>query len=362
VWRALRHHLKGHLNCPILLNGIFVGNWQYIPASSASKKGRVVVNTSFFDLDQYKVVPTGNRFFVFDDVDEPSSIMHVARARSCARNLPAIARVEIDDNVFLYVIVYAPTIMNDLIALICTQTKRQVAAYALLPAKPFYQIRRSDTTDVCFPSSALKLNPAASTPKSFSGSDFYYKADTNNSLFVRGGAPTDLVLTNRPSEDFIQLEAIETTDGKGSGVCSTISVWKKAATDDFSVGGKGVESVILFGRSYEDGNAPSPFGSKSRYFDPVHDADLVILSTSAEKEPAADRLDGMLAEASRELSARVAANLRKQEKGRAQAEANRKSKEAEKQAAARKEIEDARLAAEAAEKAREEERERGRQR
>ena len=158
------------------------------------------------------------------------------------------------------------------------------------------------------------------------------------------------------------MEAIETTDGKGSGVCSTISVWKKAATDDFSVGGKGVESVILFGRSYEDGNAPSPFGSKSRYFDPVHDADLVILSTSAEKEPAADRLDGMLAEASRELSARVAANLRKQEKGRAQAEANRKSKEAEKQAAARKEIEDARLAAEAAEKAREEERERGRQR
>ena len=136
VWRAMRTHLKAHLNRPIVLNGIFISNWQYNPASSTSKGARGVVNTSFFDLGQYKVDPTGNRVLVFDDVDDPSSIMHVARVSSAPRNLPAIAKVEVDTNVFLYVIIYAPSSMSDLIALICNRTKRQVAAYVLMPAKP----------------------------------------------------------------------------------------------------------------------------------------------------------------------------------------------------------------------------------
>ena len=207
-----------------------------------------------------------------------------------------------------------------------------------------------------FPLGSLALNPAASTPKSFTESDFYTKTNIDNSLFVRGGVPTDLVLTNRPSEDFVHVEAIEIRDGESAGVCSTLSVWRKAATDDFSVGGFGVEAVFLFGRCYVDGGAPSPFGSKSHYFDPSIDADLVIQSIPQDKEPAAHRFDGMLADISIELSVRVAANLRKQAEGKAQAEINRKAREAERQAAALKEIEDARMAAEAAEKAKEEER------
>ena len=168
----------------------------------------------------------------------------------------------------------------------------------------------SDTTSVCFPSCHLSMNPTVTAPSGYNGSEFYASANPSNQLFLCGGVPTPLVLSNKPYDDFVKVEAVEIIDEVADSRVATLSVWKDATVQDFAVNGRPADDVSLYGIYFEDNLAPAPFASRAEDFDQDTEADLVILSTRKAKEPDALRLDNMLAEAHREQNVRNAQTAR----------------------------------------------------
>jgi hypothetical protein len=326
-WKAMRTQLKPYSGRSIILNGIFVKNWQYSPATTSprgSKSG--VVNTLFFDIGQYGIEGQGNRMLIFND-SETCTPFFVMGPSAAPRNHTAVARVRVDNNVFLDVVIHAAVSLDVLKKLICTHTKRDANSYILMPEKPFMWVLSSDTTSVCFPSCNLSMNPTVTAPSGYNGSEFYASANPSNSLFLCGGVPTPLVLSKKPYDDFVKVEAVEIVDEVADSRVATLSVWKDATVQDFAVNGRPADDVSLYGIYFEDNLAPAPFASRAEDFNQDTEADLVILSTGKAKEPDAVLLDNMLAETHREQNVRNAHTARMIAEKKAQASAKRKANE-----------------------------------